>query len=113
MSVLQDGSGGRAAVHASSFAELLACRHAGVVVREFVLARPKERAGGAFSFGRSRTVIEGACAAHGLPVRFAMPPILARDGGFAPGKDDAKDIVISYPITGRKAAHPRFRGTTL
>ena len=74
MPVLRDGSGGRASVNAPLLAELLARWHAREVVCEFVSARPKEGAVGTFSFGRSRGVIEGACGALGLPIRFITSP---------------------------------------
>lgn len=98
MPVLRDGSGGRAAVNAPLFAEFLARWHASGVACEFVSARPKEGAVGAFSFGRSRGVIEGACAALALPVRFLTPPAWKRLVGIPSGKDGAKDAARSEAI---------------
>ena len=91
MPVLRDGSAGRASVNAPLLAELLARWHAREVICEFVAARPGEGPTGAFSFGRCRGVIEGACAALGLPIRFVTPPSWKRLIGIPPGKDRAKD----------------------
>jgi crossover junction endodeoxyribonuclease RuvC len=91
MPILRDGSAGRASVNAPLLAELLARWHAREVICEFVAARPGEGPTGAFSFGRCRGVIEGACAALGLPIRFVTPPSWKRLIGIPPGKDGAKD----------------------
>jgi crossover junction endodeoxyribonuclease RuvC len=98
MPVLRDGSGGRAAVNAPLLAELLARWYAREVVCEFVAARPKEGAVGAFSFGRSRGVVEGACAVLGLPIRFLTPPSWRRTIGLPPDRDGAKDAARSEAI---------------
>ena len=75
MPILRDGSAGRASVNAPLLADLLARWHAREVICEFVTARPGEGPTGAFSFGRCRGVIEGTCAALGLPIRFVTPPV--------------------------------------
>jgi crossover junction endodeoxyribonuclease RuvC len=98
MPVLRDGSGGRAAVNAPLVAEQLARWHAREVVCEFVAARPKEGAVGAFSFGRSRGVVEGACAVLGLPIRFLTPSSWKRAVGLPRGRDGAKDSARSEAI---------------
>ena len=98
MPVLRDGSGGRATVNAPLLAELLARSHGREVVCEFVSARPKEGAVGAFSFGRCRGVIEGACAGLGLPIRFLTPPAWKRAIGIPAGRDGAKDAARSEAI---------------
>lgn len=98
MPVLRDGSGGRAAVNAPLLAELLARWHAREVVCEFVSARPKEGAVGAFSFGRARGVIEGVCAALDLPVRFLTPPAWKRLVGLAVARERAKDAARGAAI---------------
>jgi hypothetical protein len=98
MPVLRDGSGGRAAVNAPLLADLLARWHAREGVCEFASARPKEGAVGAFSFGRSRGVIEGACAALGIPIRFLTPPVWKRTIGLPAGRDGAKDAARSEAI---------------
>jgi crossover junction endodeoxyribonuclease RuvC len=98
MPILRDGSAGRASVNAPLRADLLAQWHAQEIICEFVAARPKEDPTGAFSFGRSRGVIEGACAALGLPIRFVTPPSWKRLIGIPPGKDGAKDRARSEAI---------------
>ena len=98
MPVLRDGSAGRASVNAPLLADLLVQWHAQEIICEFVAARPKEGPTGAFSFGRSRGVIEGACAALGLPIRFVTPPSWKRLIGIPPGKDGAKDRARSEAI---------------
>jgi crossover junction endodeoxyribonuclease RuvC len=98
MPVLADGPAGRRNVNAPLLAELLARWHAREVICEFVSARPKEGAVGAFSFGRSRGLIEGACAALSLPIRFLTPPAWKRIVGLAPGKAGAKDAARSEAI---------------
>ena len=65
---------------------------------EFVGARPGEGPTGAFSFGRSCGVIEGVCAAAGLPVAFLTPPTWKRAVGIPPSKDGAKDAARSEAI---------------
>jgi crossover junction endodeoxyribonuclease RuvC len=98
MPTLRDGSGERASVNAPLLAELLAQWHAREVVCEFVSARPKEGAVGAFSFGRSRGVIEGACGALGLPIRFITPPGWKRLVGLPAARERAKDAARSEAI---------------
>jgi crossover junction endodeoxyribonuclease RuvC len=97
MPILRDGSGGRPSVNAPLVAELLARWHARQVVCEFVSAWPKEGAVGAFSFGRSRGVIEGGCAALSLPIRFLTPAAWKRAVGLPAGRD-AKDAARSEAI---------------
>jgi crossover junction endodeoxyribonuclease RuvC len=98
MPILRDGSGGRASVNAPLLAALLARWHAQEVFCEFVSARPKEGAVGAFSFGRSRGVIEGVCAALGLPIWFLTPPAWKRAVGLPPGRDGVKDAARAEAI---------------
>lgn len=91
MLVLRDRSGGRASVNAPLLADQMARWHAREVICEFVSARPGEGPTSSFCFGRSRGVIEGACAALCLPIRFLAPPVWKRLIGIPPGKDGAKD----------------------
>ena len=49
-------------------------------------------------FGRSKGVIEGVCAAAGLPVSFITSPVWKRAVGIPPGKDGAKDAARSEAI---------------
>jgi hypothetical protein len=98
MPTLRDGSAGRTAVNAPLLAELLARWHAREVICEFVSARPGEGAVGAFSFGRSRGAIEGACAVLSLPIRFLTPRSWKRIIGLPAGRDGAKDAARSGAI---------------
>ena len=97
MPVLNDGPAGRRTVNAPLLAELLAKSHATQAFVEFVAARPGESSTGAFSFGRSRGVIEGVCAALSIPVTMLTPPRWKRIIGIAPGKG-GKDAARSEAI---------------
>lgn len=46
---------------------------------------------GAFSFGRSRGVVEGVCGALGVPIEFVSPSSWKRIIGLPPGKETAGD----------------------
>jgi len=98
MPILRDGAADRASVNAPLLADLLAKWHAREVFVEFVSARPNEGAVGAFSFGRSRGVVEGVAAVLGLPIRFLTPPAWKRLVQIAPGKADAKDAARAEAI---------------
>jgi crossover junction endodeoxyribonuclease RuvC len=98
MPALADGPAGRRSVNAALLAEIVAKSHAKEAFVEYVGARPGEGAVGAFSFGRSRGVIEGVTAALGLPIAFLTPPSWKRLVGIAPGKEGAKDAARSEAI---------------
>ncbi len=98
MPVLPDGSGGRAAVNAPLLAELLARWYATTVIREYVSARPTDGYTAAFSFGRCRGLIEGTCAAFGLPIAFVTAPQWRRLVGLTAGRDGTKDAARSEAI---------------
>jgi crossover junction endodeoxyribonuclease RuvC len=95
---LADGPSGRRNVNAAIVAEIIAKSHATEAFVEFVGARPGEGAVGAFSFGRSRGVVEGVAAALDVPISFITPPAWKRLVGIAPGKDGAKDAARSEAI---------------
>jgi crossover junction endodeoxyribonuclease RuvC len=76
----------------------LAKWHAEIAFVEFVSARPKEGAVGAFSFGRCKGCVEGVAAAFGLPIAFLTPPTGKRLVGIPPSKDGAKDAARSEVI---------------
>jgi crossover junction endodeoxyribonuclease RuvC len=97
MPCLNDGPAGRRTVNAPLLAEIVAKAHATHAFVEFVAARPGEGAVGAFSFGRSRGVIEGVCAALSIPVTMLTPPRWKRLVGIPPGKD-GKDVARSEAI---------------
>jgi crossover junction endodeoxyribonuclease RuvC len=98
MPILRDGPGNRPNVNAPLLAEIVNRWHATQAFVEFVAARPGEGPTGAFAFGRSRGVIEGVCAAAGLPVAFLTPPVWKREVGIPPGKDGSKDAARSEAI---------------
>jgi crossover junction endodeoxyribonuclease RuvC len=98
MPTLHDGPKGRQSVNAPLLAEILARWHASRAFVEFVGSRPGEGAVGAFAFGRSRGVIEGACGALSLSVAFITPPVWKRLVGIPPGKEGAKDAARSEAI---------------
>src|SRR3984957_4381461 len=79
-------------------AEIVFKMQASMAYVEFVGARPGEGPIGAFAFGRSRGVIEGVCAAAGLPVAFLTPAHWKRLVGIPPGKEGAKDAARSEAI---------------
>ncbi len=98
MPILRDGPANRPNVNAPLLAEIVYRWQATTAFVEFVSARPGEGATGAFSFGRSKGVIEGVCAAAGLPVAFLTPPVWKRAVGIPPGRDGAKDAARSEAI---------------
>jgi hypothetical protein len=67
MPTLRDGAKNRASVNAPLLAEIVYRWHAGAAFVELVGVRPGEGAVGAFSFGRSRGVVDGVLAACGVP----------------------------------------------
>ena len=98
MPILRDGPKGRPNVSAALLADIVLRAHATTAFVEFVGARPGEGPTGAFAFGRSRGVIEGVCAAAGLPVAFLTPAHWKRLVGIPPGKEGAKDAARSEAI---------------
>jgi crossover junction endodeoxyribonuclease RuvC len=98
MPVLADGPAGRRSVNAPLLAEIISQSSATAAYVEYVSARPKEGAVGAFAFGRSRGVVEGVLAAAGLPVAFLTPPAWKRLVGIPPGRDGAKDAARAEAI---------------
>jgi crossover junction endodeoxyribonuclease RuvC len=98
MPILRDGPKGRPNVSAALLADIVLKMHAAMAFVEFVGARPGEGAVGAFAFGRSRGVIEGACGAAGVPLSFLTPAHWKRLVGIPPGKEGAKDAARSEAI---------------
>ena len=98
MPSLADGPAARRTVNAPLLTEVVCNSHAGSAFVEYVGARPKEGAVGAFAFGRSRGVIEGVLAAAGLPVAFLTAPAWKRLACIPLGKDGAKDAARSEAI---------------
>jgi crossover junction endodeoxyribonuclease RuvC len=87
MPCLHDGPAGRRNINAPLLASIVFASHATKAFVEHVSARPGEGAVGAFSFGRSRGVVEGVLAAAGLPCQFLTPPCWKRAVGLPPGRD--------------------------
>ena len=108
MPILRDGPSRRPNVSAALLADIISKMQAGKAYVEFVGARPGEGAVGAFAFGRSRGVIEGVCAAAGLPIAFLTPACWKRTVGIAPGKDGAKDAARAEAIRGWPAKAALF-----
>ena len=98
MPILRDGPAKRPNVNAPLLAAIVYRWQATQAFVEYVGARPGEGPTGAFAFGRSRGVIEGVCAAAGLPVTFITPPTWKRAVGIPAGKDGAKDAARSEAI---------------
>jgi crossover junction endodeoxyribonuclease RuvC len=98
MPVLDDGPKGRPAVNPPLLAELIHKWHAGHAFVELVGARPGEGAVGAFAFGRSRGVVEGALGACGVPATMIAPASWKRACGIPAGSAGAKDAARSEAI---------------
>jgi hypothetical protein len=96
MPTLADGPARRRSINAPLLASLIREANAAKAYVEFVGPRPKEGAVGAFAFGRSRGVVEGVLAAHGLPIEFVTPAAWKRAVGIPPG--EAKDLARSEAI---------------
>lgn len=75
---LNDGPAGRRNVNGPLLAEIIAQSHASRAYIELVGVRPGEGAVGAFSFGRSRGVVEGVVAALGVPTTHTSPRIVEK-----------------------------------
>lgn len=86
MPCVADGPAYRLAPNAALLAGIVRRWAPASAVVEFVAARPKEAAVGAFSFGRSRGVIEGVLGAQAVPVRFVTPAWWKRRVGIPPGR---------------------------
>ena len=74
MPTLTNGASGRRTINAPLLAAIMSRWHAKIAYLEYVAARPGEGAVGAFSFGRSKGVAEGVCAAFAIPVSFITAP---------------------------------------
>jgi crossover junction endodeoxyribonuclease RuvC len=88
---------GRIATNAPLLSALLARTHARVAFCEFVGARPTDAKVAAFSFGRSRGVIEGVCGALSIPIVFITPPVWKRLADIPPGVEN-KDLARTRAI---------------
>ncbi len=98
MPTLEDGAKGRRAVNPALLASIIYASHATLAYCELVGPRPTDSTTGAFGFGRSRGIIEGVCAAGGIPLAMIAPPVWKRAANIAPGKenkDSARSVAIS------------------
>lgn len=98
MPILRDGPKGRPTVNGPLLAELLRRWGPDCAFVEFVGSRPGEGPAGAFAFGRSRGMVEGALATLGIPATMLTPPTWKRAVGIPPGRDGAKDAARSEAI---------------
>lgn len=89
MPILRDGPKGRLNVSGALLADIIFRMKAGMAYVEFVGARPGEGPTGAFAFGRSRGVIEGVCAAAGVPIAFLTPATWKKTVGLSLQSKDA------------------------
>jgi crossover junction endodeoxyribonuclease RuvC len=95
---LADGVRGRATINGPLLASIIYKTQAERAFCELIGPRPTDGVGGAFSFGRARGLIEGICAAAGIPLTFVAPVTWKRHCGVAPGKaakDSARSVAIS------------------
>ena len=92
MPILLDGPKGRPTVNGPLLAALVHRWAPSAAFVELVGPRPGEAAGGAFSFGRARGLIEGVLAASGVPARHLTPATWKRAIGIPPGSDGVKDL---------------------
>lgn len=92
MPVLADGPRSRPTVNGPLLAALVRRWAPTSAFVELVNARPGEAAGGAFSFGRCRGLIEGVLAAEGVPTRMVAAQVWKRATGIRPGREGAKDL---------------------
>jgi crossover junction endodeoxyribonuclease RuvC len=88
---------GRTATNAPLLASILARSHARVAFCEFVGARPTDAKVAAFSFGRSRGVIEGVCGALSIPIVLIAPAVWKRLADIPPGVE-YKDLARTRAI---------------
>jgi crossover junction endodeoxyribonuclease RuvC len=98
MPTLRDGTNNRRSVNAALLSEIIAQTGATHAYVEWVSARPTDGSVQAFSFGRSRGVLEGICAALNVRITFLTPPVWKRCIGLPPGKENAKDLSRSAAI---------------
>jgi crossover junction endodeoxyribonuclease RuvC len=94
---LEDGAKGRRAVNAALLASLIYSTQARAAYCELVTARPTDSKAGGFGFGRTRGIIEGVCAAAGIPITMVAPVTWKRAANIAPGKEN-KDSARSEAI---------------
>ena len=97
MPCVADGPAYRPGINGALLAAIVRRWAPAEAVVEHVAARPKEAPSGAFSFGRSRGVIEGVLGAQAVPTRFVTPAWWKRRAGIPPGRD-MKDVARSKAL---------------
>ncbi len=108
MPVLQDGPRSRPTVNGPLLAALLRRWAPTAAFVELVGPRPGEAAGGAFTFGRARGLIEGVLAAQGVPARQLTPATWKRAIGIPAGRDGVKDMARAEACRRWPAMADRF-----
>ena len=98
MPVLNDGPKGRPTINAVLLADLVRRWAPASAYVELIGPRPGEAAGGAFSFGRARGLIEGTLAAQGIPTRMVAPAVWKRSVGIPAGREGAKDLARAEAV---------------
>ncbi len=98
MPILHDGPKGRPTVNAPLLAALVERWAPASAFVELVGPRPGEAAGGAFSFGRARGLIEGTLAAQRVPTRMVTPATWKRAVGIPAGREGAKDLARAEAV---------------
>lgn len=93
---LRDGTNNRRSVNAGLLSEVIAKTGATLAYVEWVSSRPTDGHVSAFSFGRSRGVLEGVCAALNVRVTFLTPPQWKRRVSIPAGTN--KDLSRSAAI---------------
>jgi hypothetical protein len=106
MPVTADGPAYRLAPNAALVAAIVRRWQPARAVVEHVAARAGDAPSGAFSFGRSRGVIEGVLGAQAVPVQFVTPAWWKRRAGIPAGRD-MKGLARSKAIA-RWPQHAEF-----
>ena len=104
MPTLRDGPKGRPTLSAPLLADLIAQSHVTRLYVEYVGPRPTDGSVGAFSFGRSRGVVEGVLGALSIPAEFMTPASWKRAVGLPAGREGAKEAARALAIA-RWPAH--------
>lgn len=96
--LIGEGAKNRRAMNAPLLAQIIFNSHATHAYCELVGPRPTDGVVGAFGFGLRRGIVEGICAAAGIPLTFIAAPSWKRNANIPAGKDN-KDIARSRAIS--------------
>lgn len=108
MPTLNDGPKGRPTINAALLADLVRRWTPASAFVELIGPRPGEAAGGAFSFGRARGLVEGTLAAQGIPARMVAPAVWKRCVGIPAGREGAKDLARAEAVRRWPSMAERF-----